>query len=101
MQNVMAKLAHSGLYWQESDKVEVFGNIMDLMPTGHMELTVVSSEGTAKASVVPTSLCDYLSQLDTSITTQRALWELQQFRYSYGCKVAEFDPREYPDHYVE
>lgn len=101
MRQLMQDLAHEDLRWTESGKVEVFGAVEDLRPTGNLEITVVSSKGTANGSLSPKKLCEVLAHLNSAITTPRALWELQRFRDDYGCKVSGFKPDEFPDHYYK
>jgi len=99
LQQLMQGLAHSVLSWEESEKVEALGSFKKLDITDNMEITVVSSNGTARTTLNPKKICKTLKPLDSAFKTPRALWELQGFRLNYGCKVPGFDYQAYPDHY--
>jgi len=98
LRQLMQELAHSDLSWQESEKVEVLGSFKKLEITDNMEITVVSSKGTARATLNPKEICKTLMPLDSGLKTPRALWEFQGFRLNYGCKVPRFKYDAYPDH---
>lgn len=103
MRELVHGLIRSGLGWQESQTVEVFGLYKDLTLAGigldTMDVRLVSSKGTAKAEISPKAICMILKPLDAALKTPRALWESQGFRLDYGCKVPGFRPDAYPDHY--
>jgi hypothetical protein len=98
MRQLMQGLAHSDLSWRESEKVEVLGSFRKLDITDNMEITAVSSKGTAQATLNPQKICETLKPLDSALKTPRALWEFQGFRLNYGCKVPGFVYDAYPDH---
>jgi hypothetical protein len=93
MRELVRLLAHSGLRWQESETVEVFGSYKKLALAGvgldAMDVRVVTSRGTAKAEVSPKDICT-LKPLDAALKGPRILCEFQAFRINYGCKVPGF-----------
>ncbi len=100
MQQLMQGLARSGLLWRQSEKVEVLRSFKVEPPwVEHLEITVVSSKGTARASLDPKNICETLKRLDSALKTPRALWEFQRLRLNYDCKVPGFIYDAYPDHY--
>jgi hypothetical protein len=99
MQQLMGRLARSGASWRESDKVEAFGSSHRLKALGGLDITIVSSRGTAKGIVEPRRICEFLASLDPAIRSPRALWEFQDFRLDDSCDVPGFNPQAYPDHY--
>jgi hypothetical protein len=98
MRQLLQRLRHSDLPWQESEKVEILEPYKKLVVKASMEVTVVSSKGTAKASFGAKNICDALRPLDSALKTPRALWEFQGFRLNYGCRVPGFNFEAYPDH---
>jgi hypothetical protein len=98
MRQLLQGLRHSDLSWQESEKVEILGSFKKLAITDSMEVTVVSSQGTAKAAIDAKKICDTLKPLDSALKAPRGLWEFQLFRQGYGCQVPGFNFEAYPDH---
>jgi hypothetical protein len=94
MRDLVELLARSGLSWQESETVEVFGSSKKLSFAGigleTMDVRAVSTAGTAKAQVSPKDICTILKPLDAALKGRRVLWEFQGFRINYGCKVPGF-----------
>jgi hypothetical protein len=99
MQQLLPALAHSGLLWREAGTVEILGSFRLLQPAADMDITIVSSHGTARAALDPKKVCNTLRPLDSALKTPRALWEFQLFRTAYGCKVPRFNYDAYPDHW--
>lgn len=97
MRQFLQTIARSNLTWQESDKVEIFEPAFQIPRSDAMEIVAVGSIGTVKALVKPTRICQTLEPLDAALKTKRALWELQRFRLTYGCKVPGFTWDSYPD----
>lgn len=98
MRDLIRRLAHSGLSWQESEKVEPLGSFKPLALLMTTEIRVVCSKGMARAEFDPKRVCQTLEPLDSALKTPRALWEFQLFRQGYGCKVTGFNWDAYPDH---
>ena len=99
MQHLLGRLARSKASWRESDKVEAFGPSHTVRGAGYLDITVISPKGTATGSVERNSICGFLASLDSAITTPRALWEFQKFRWDDACDVPDFNSQAYPDHY--
>lgn len=99
MQRLMGRMALSGVSWRGSDTIETLGSSHRLKAVGELDITVVSSKGTAKGTIEPRRICKFLASLDSAIRSSRALWEFKKFRLDYSCDVSGFDPQAYPDHY--
>lgn len=97
MLQLVASLSRSSLAWHESTKVENLETYKTIHSYGGMGVTVLSVDGTAKATIEPSRICDTLASLDAVLQTPRALWEFQLFRMQYHCQVPNFDPKAYPD----
>jgi hypothetical protein len=101
MRELVQLLEHSGLEWQESENVEVFGSYKKLALAGvgldTMDIRVLAAAGTAKAQVPPKDVCTILKPLDIALRAPRILWEFQGFRINYGCKVPGFKYGAYAD----
>lgn len=100
MQKLIAALVHADLSWQKSNKVEAPRKIEPRQMTDKLQITVFSSDGTFKAFVDPTRLCETLAPLDAALKEPRALWEFQLFRVNYQCTVPGFNRNAYPQHYA-
>jgi hypothetical protein len=98
MQDLLQRLAHSGLSWHESRRVEVPGRIEPREMTDKVEIKIFSSEGTALTLSDPKKLCETLAPLDAALKQPRALWEFQLFRVDYNCVVPGFDRNAFPEH---
>jgi hypothetical protein len=102
MRDLIQRVAHARLAWQESQTVEALGSCKKLARAGFgldtMDIFLSSPKGTARTKIAPKAICSTLEPLDTAIKTRRALWELQGFRLNYGCKVPGFKHDAYPDH---
>jgi hypothetical protein len=98
MQTLLGKLSRSNISWKESDAVEIFGPTIP-RGTGYLDVTVVSSRGTARGSIARREVCEGLGNMDSAIDTPRALWEFQLYRWINDCKIRGFDPKKYPDHW--
>lgn len=97
MQKLLPALVQSGLSWLQGQIVEIFGSSIVIPRTETMQVTILSSHGTALAALDPKKICKTLSPLDSDLTTPRALWEFQAFRIPYGCTVPGFNYNAYPD----
>jgi hypothetical protein len=100
MQRLLPAVTHLPLLWRHAETVEVFGSSRVLQLVDTMDITVVSSHGTARAALDPKKICETLKPMDSAIKTPRALWEFQLFRIGYGCKVPGFNYDAYPDHWT-
>jgi len=98
MQQLLPRVAHLHLFWRQAETVEVLGSFRLLNRSVNMDITIVSSHGTARAVLDHRTICETLSPLDSTLKTPRALWEFQLFRQGYGCKVPGFNYDAYPDH---
>lgn len=99
MQQLLPKVTHLVLLWQQGDIVEVFGSA-SVLPLAHaMDVTIVSSHGTARAAIQPDDICKTLGAMDSALKTPRALWEFQFFRLQYGCRIPGFRRDAYPERY--
>ena len=97
MRQLMQGLTRLGVSWEESEKIESFGSFKQLARRDSMEVTVLSSSGTAEAKVRPMRICDTLKRLESALKAKRALWEFGAFELNHSCKVPAFDPYAYPD----
>lgn len=98
MQVLLPAVTHLPLLWRHAETVEFFGSSRVLQLADTMDITIVSSHGTARAALDPTKICETLSAMDSALKTPRALWEFQLFRLGYGCRVPGFNHNAYPDH---
>jgi hypothetical protein len=80
MERLLPAVAHLPLLWHEAAKEEVLGSSTALPLSDDMEITVVSSHGTARAAVEPGRICKALGRLDSALKPPRALCEFQFFR---------------------
>ena len=97
MQDFLKGLSRSGLSWTVSNSVEPLETYKTIHSFGGMNVKVLSSRATAKASIRPDMICVTLAPLDRVLHTPRALWEFKFFRTQYHCRVTNFDPKAYPD----
>jgi hypothetical protein len=96
MQQLLPAVTHLRLLWRQAEIVEVLGSSRVLGLAITMDITIVSSHGTARAALGPKNICAALSPMDSALKSPRALWEFQLFRLGYGCKVPGFDYDAYP-----
>ena len=97
--NLLERLSHANMFWQESDTVEEFGPSYKAKGLGYLDITVVYSKGTARSSIGRSEVCNVLESMDPAINTPRALWEFQLYRWFNDCTIPGFDPQKYPDHW--
>jgi len=98
MQRLLPAVTHSRFAsWRQAEVIEVLGSprVLDLAET--MDITIISSHGTARAVVDAKKVCETLKPLDSALKTSRALWEFQLFRQGYDCKVPGFNYDAYPE----
>jgi hypothetical protein len=99
MTDLLQKLAHSDLLWQESDQVEVPKTFKGRVLTDGMEIKVFSRKGTAQSLTALKKICATLEPFDSVFKEPRALWEYQMFRHDDGCSVPGLNRDAYPDHW--
>jgi hypothetical protein len=88
MQTLIGELAHSDLDWVDSKVVEPFGAWQKRRDGEHsFDIIVVSSNGTAKASIRLTRMCDELLRFDSVMPTPRLRWQFQTLRWDDCCVV--------------
>jgi hypothetical protein len=87
MRCLTEKLIQSDLQWSESTEVKPFGSWRERPANDWLEITVISSKGTAKAEIRLTRMCDELQQLDSVMATPRILWQFQTLRWDDGCVI--------------
>jgi hypothetical protein len=98
MQQLMTKLGHISLRWDESAKIESLETYKTIHNFGYgMGIKVLSAKGTAKATIDHDKICETLAPLDAALQTPRALWEFQGFRLQYHCRVPAYNPDAYPE----
>lgn len=97
MDDLLKKLSKLRLSWIFSEGAEPLETYKTIHSFAGMNITVLSSRTTAKASIRPHEICTTLAPLDQILHTPRALWEFQLFRIQYHCRVPNFDPKAYPD----
>jgi hypothetical protein len=97
--NLLERLSHANMFWQESDTVEECGPSYKAKGLGYLDITVVYSKGTARSSIGRSEVCNVLESMDPAINTPRALWEFQLYRWFNDCTIPGFDPQKYPDHW--
>jgi len=99
MQQLLPAVTQLPLLWRQAGTIEVFGSSRVLPLIDDMDITIVSSHGTARALLDHMKICDRLNPLDSAFKTPRARWEFGLFRIAYGCKVPRFNSDAYPDHW--
>jgi hypothetical protein len=88
MRLLIDKLAQSDLEWLDSKTVEPFKAWQNRRDGQYsFDITVVSSKGTAKASIRLTRMCDELLQFDLVMPTPRLRWQFQTLRWDDGCVI--------------
>jgi hypothetical protein len=98
MQRLMTKLTHLSSQWDESANVEGLETYKTIHSYGYgMGVKVLSTKGTAKATIAPDKICETLAPLDSALLTPRALWEFQRFRLQYRCPVLGYRPDAYSE----
>lgn len=98
MHQLMIKVGHLSLRWDESTKIESLEAYKTIHSHGYgMDIKVLSAKGTAKATIKPSKICETLAPLDSALLTPRALWEFQNFRLPYHCPVPGYNPDAYPE----
>jgi len=90
--NILQGIEHVNVTWKETDTVEEFGPSYKAKGLGYLDITVISSRGTARGSVGRSRVCSFLGSMDSAINTPRALWEFQRYRWFNDCKIPGFDP---------
>src|SRR5437588_132905 len=71
MQQFVADLSLLPLSWDESTKVENLETYGNLYSYRGMGVKMLSSKGTAKATIVPQKICEDLAPLDAALRTPR------------------------------
>jgi hypothetical protein len=97
MEGILKRLSDSQLSWTVSNVVEPLETYKTIHSFGGMNVKVLSSTTTAKASIRPEAICTTLAPLDQALHTPRGLWEFQRFRIQFHCKAPSFNPKTYPD----
>jgi hypothetical protein len=90
-ENLIAHLKHPRLLWSDSGRREVLKGSFQRANSGSMDITVLSSKGTAKAYIRIAEMCDQLALLDSAMPTRRILWQFQLLRVDDGCAVPGFN----------
>jgi len=91
MRGLIDKLARSDLEWLNSKTVEPFKARQDRRDVQYsLDITVVSSKGTAKTSIRLTRMCDELLQFDSVMPTPRVRWQFQTLRWDDGCVIPDY-----------
>jgi hypothetical protein len=98
IQELLKILSLSTIGWSETSKAEGLGPSYRAEGLGYLDVTVVSSAGTARSGIDRNRVCKLLANLSTAIDTPRALWEFQYYRWIDGCKVENFDPNRHTSH---
>ena len=99
MQSLLTGLQKTGLSWRESKEKIEFGDPMQILPYFRLVVTVVSSSGTAVSGFDRDKICLNLAPLDSTLSTPRALWEIQEFRTECECVVPGFSEQTFPQHW--
>ena len=97
LSNILQGMEHVNVPWKETNRVEEFGPSYEVKGLGYLDITVISSRGTARGSVGRTKVCSFLGSMDSAINTPRALWEFQRYRWFNDCEIPGYDPKRYPD----
>jgi hypothetical protein len=97
MRKLLTALSAASLSWEESTTVEGLETYKTIHSYRGMGVKILSSKGTAKATIQADKICETLAPLDGALRTPRALWEFQLYRLQYDCRVPSFDPKAYPD----
>jgi len=96
MQALIEKLAALDLDWQNTATVEHFRPLKLRRIHDWMDVTVISSRGTAKAEIRLTRMCDDLQKIDGAMPTPRILWQFRTLRWDDGCVVPGYHNEEVP-----
>lgn len=96
MRAFFAALSSEALSWDESKTMEKLGPSKDVRGDGRMDIKILTSAGTAKSGIPTKQMCDTLQRLDSALQSPRAVFEFQHFRWEFGCKIPNFDPKKYP-----
>ena len=99
MMELVQRLSHAALLWQESNNVDTPQPFKGPVLTDGMEIKVFSQKGTEKSLIAVKQICATLEQLDSVFKEHRALWEYQMFRRDDGCSVPGLNQEAYPDHW--
>jgi len=99
MKELIKLLQATDIKWHGSSQHEQIVPFMTLPEARDMTVTAFAPNGTASATIPPKRICEVLAKLSQGITTARAHWEFGFFRRMYHCKVPDFNPYAYVDHY--
>lgn len=92
MRLLLKGLSGLGLKWKETPKIVPLGPAFpgpDIHYT--MQITVLSTRGTATVEVNLSEVCGTLGPLQSVLTRPRARWEFQYFLSRYGCKIPGYN----------
>jgi hypothetical protein len=91
MQTLVERLSESHLRWTDSKAVSPF-KPWPKRTDGHLsfDITVISSKGTASASIRLARMCDELLAFDSAMPTPRLRWQFQTLRWDDGCVIAGY-----------
>jgi hypothetical protein len=92
MKTLLERLSESSLRWTDSKTVVPF-KPWSKRTDGHdsFDITVISSKGTASASIRLARMCDELLAFDSVMPTARLRWQFQTLRWDDGCIIAGYD----------
>jgi hypothetical protein len=91
LKRILQGLKALGLRWNDSRGREVFEDWNHRKSTGMLDITLVSSDATAKAHIRIATMCDQLNRLDSEMPSPRILWQFQTFRWDNGCDIRGYD----------
>lgn len=95
MKHLIGGLESLNLNWVDSSRREAFGNLHPF-ENSFLDITVLTSKGTAKGYIRIARMCDQLATLDSAMPTPRIRWQFQLLRVDDGCIVPGFFGSEVP-----
>jgi hypothetical protein len=91
MKRIFDGLLALALPWADSRGREVFKDKFHRKGTDMLDITLVSSDTTAKTYIRIARMCDQLDRLDSVMPSPRILWQFRTFRVDNGCYIRDYD----------
>jgi hypothetical protein len=91
MKRIFDGLKALALPWADLGGREEFKDKFHRKGTDMLDITVVSSDATAKAYIRIARMCDQLDRLDSVMPSPRILWQFRTFRLDNGCYIRDYD----------
>ena len=91
MKRIFEELFGLSLDWTDLRGREVFKDKFHRKGTDMLDITLVSSDATAKTHIRIARMCDQLDRLDSVMPSPRILWQFRTFRVDNGCYIRDYD----------